>query len=229
MTTTSSKKKKGPPPQITCSVPDCTYSTPEDCPTWDLMKKYLEVHVVNVHPPPPQSFICDVCAKSFDNKRAFKAHSNLHEKNFSCKICKKKFPRSDNLRRHMLTHTLEKPYLCAICTKSFTQSAHLKDHSLLHSDKSFSCEICAKAFAQPRALKRHRLIHSSSVIRFHCQECEFSSKRSDTLTDHMNKQHPTERPHQCKMCSKAFSLAGSLKRHLLSGCISPEISSLSHN
>merc|ERR1740137_359803 len=88
---------------------------------------------------------------------------------------------------------------------------------MLHSDKTFACDICSKTFSQPRALRRHKMTHST-LNPFQCQECGYSSKRADTLTDHMNKQHPSKQhpmPFQCTMCPKAFAQAGNLNSHLL--------------
>ena len=163
MTTNTSK---GPPAPLTCSVPDCTYSTPEDCLTWDMMKKFLEVHVVTAHPPPPQSFICDVCSKSFNNKHALKKHSHIHDdskdrKLFPCVFCEKTFTTSSNVKMHEVVHTGEKNYQCKICNKKFPRHDNLKRHMLTHTDeRPYLCSICTKSFSQSAHLKEHSLLHT---------------------------------------------------------------------
>ena len=46
-----------PPNPLDCSVPDCTFTTPQGCPTWDLMVTLLTQHNLSVHatgqPPQP--------------------------------------------------------------------------------------------------------------------------------------------------------------------------------
>ena len=41
-----------PPAPIQCSKDGCDFTTPAGCPTWELMVKMLETHVLAVHPPP---------------------------------------------------------------------------------------------------------------------------------------------------------------------------------
>ena len=41
-----------PPTPISCSKPDCDYTTPVGCPNWELMVKLLESHVTSAHPAP---------------------------------------------------------------------------------------------------------------------------------------------------------------------------------
>ena len=41
-----------PPSQQPCSVPQCSYKTPEGIPTWDLLTQQLEIHQRSVHPAP---------------------------------------------------------------------------------------------------------------------------------------------------------------------------------
>ncbi|ORX84359.1 hypothetical protein K493DRAFT_239286, partial [Basidiobolus meristosporus CBS 931.73] len=49
---------------------------------------------------------------------------------YACPRCSKIFLRSDNLSRHIKTHTGEKPYHCkfSTCGKQFSRSDELKRH-----------------------------------------------------------------------------------------------------
>ena len=40
--------------------------------------------------------------------------------------CLKKFARSDELARHIRTHTGEKNFICPVCNKRFMRSDHLR-------------------------------------------------------------------------------------------------------
>ena len=41
-----------PPPRQPCSAGGCTYSTPENLPTWDMVTQHLTIHQQTVHPTP---------------------------------------------------------------------------------------------------------------------------------------------------------------------------------
>ncbi|KAL6489917.1 hypothetical protein MHYP_G00002620 [Metynnis hypsauchen] len=48
--------------------------------------------------------------------------------------CEKKFARSDELARHLRTHTGEKRFQCPLCDKRFMRSDHLIKHARRHPD-----------------------------------------------------------------------------------------------
>ena len=50
------------------------------------------------------------------------------ERPFPCtwEGCSKKFARSDELARHIRTHTGEKNFICPVCNKRFMRSDHLR-------------------------------------------------------------------------------------------------------
>ena len=56
------------------------------------------------------------------------------ERPFVCSwlYCGKRFSRSDELQRHVRTHTGEKRFECADCGRRFTRSDHLQKHSRTH-------------------------------------------------------------------------------------------------
>ena len=60
-----------------------------------------------------------------------------------CQFCKKNFPRSANLIRHVRTHTGEQPYSCSYCDRSFSISSNLQRHirNIHNREKPFKCKL----------------------------------------------------------------------------------------
>jgi len=56
------------------------------------------------------------------------------ERPFACTwlFCARRFSRSDELQRHMRTHTGDKRFVCVTCTKRFMRSDHLSKHQRTH-------------------------------------------------------------------------------------------------
>ncbi|KAM6946702.1 uncharacterized protein PEZ65_000459 [Lycodopsis pacificus] len=75
-----------------------------------------------------------------DEVRVSDSRCSAGEKHFRCSECEKTFGKSQNLKRHMITHTGEKPFSCSVCKKSFNHRSHLQDHTRTHTgEKPFSC------------------------------------------------------------------------------------------
>lgn len=69
------------------------------------------------------------------------------ERPYACPVenCPRRFSRSDELTRHMRTHTGQKPFQCRICMRNFSRSDHLTTHIRTHTGKCH-CLVCLLSY-----------------------------------------------------------------------------------
>ena len=95
------------------------------------------------------------------------------EKPYYCPIdgCVRRFSRSDELPRHMRTHTGQKPFQCRICMRFFSRSDHLTTHIRTHTgEKPFSCQVNSKTqitITIHSLLEKKSVAFSDSVPHYH--------------------------------------------------------------
>lgn len=145
-------------------------------------------------------------------------------KKHQCLTCLKYFEKPSKLRRHSMTHDVnKKPFACehSGCFQRFITNASLKRHAILHSgmtirvceDKTFECVVCLKVFQVQEALASHMRTHKDDQLEFPCNLCDKVFKKLNDLTRHSRK-HPENKSHKCLICSKMFSQGSHLIDHL---------------
>ena len=135
-----------------------------------------------------KKFNCQVCDRSYSNKRSLNQHMKIHDesKAFKCDICMKIFPSKSKLELHCRTHTGEKPFACRICDKKFAREDYLVKHQSTHSDvRSFTCSICpeGRSFKTKDGLTNHLVFHYEP--KFACSRCDFKAHRKYSLDRHL--------------------------------------------
>ncbi|CAF1075505.1 unnamed protein product [Adineta ricciae] len=131
---------------------------------------------------------CQICRQQFDSRQTYLAHYRTHlensneddkvglldynnvdnnserpgeSRNYSCKICLKRFSRSDMLNRHLRLHSGIRPYRCAMCNTHFSRSDHLSTHLRTHTgEKPYTCPECSYAACRRDMITRHLKVHS---------------------------------------------------------------------
>ncbi|KAM7388611.1 hypothetical protein PAMP_024776 [Pampus punctatissimus] len=204
-------------------------------------KDALKKHKGNVHTGSARrKLTCTICNRKCSSSLNLQEHRKVHEI-FDCHACDKKFISTNQLKRHMITHSEKRPYTCEICSRSFKRLDQVTAHKIIHSeDKPYKCKLCGKEFAHrnvyknhkkthseerpfqceeckalfrtPFSLQRHLLIHNSERT-FKCDQCDATFKRKDTLNVHIQVVHDGHKKYKCDLCEKAFVTPSVLKSH----------------
>ncbi|CAG9123177.1 unnamed protein product [Plutella xylostella] len=165
----------------------------------------------------PDIFLCDVCSCTFDSAHSLAAHKKKHTKPgrvLACSICGKVFKKTSHLKRHELTHDVNRPYKCCLCKKAFVKESDLLSHLDKHkgiSSGPFRCAICSKEFTHKSALTTHIKIHTGDRP-YLCPTCGKRFDSSNNLKQHIRR-HNGEKPFECNLCPKRFISKGELKSH----------------
>lgn len=157
---------------------------------------------------------CAVCSKVFTRSNNLVKHMRSHsgENPYACSECDKRFSQKFDLNRHLLTHTGEKPYSCEHCSYTCAQRSTLNQHLTTHTGhKPHSCDVCGKSFARSRNLNQNKLTHTGEK-KYKCEQCEKVFSWRGDLKRHI-RTHTGEKPYRCDVCGKMFARSSARNKH----------------
>ncbi|XP_055698097.1 zinc finger protein 595-like [Phlebotomus papatasi] len=137
---------------------------------------------------------------------------------YICEICNHTTKRSNNLQRHLSTHTSDNP--CSVCCLSFTTKHGLKHHIFRDHNQEeiemsngaparIKCERCSDEFSSRFQLYFHeKEIHEASE-RFICSKCGQVFPEENLLNMHLKK----HREFICSTCKRGLKSKKALIEH----------------
>ncbi|CAG9788132.1 unnamed protein product [Diatraea saccharalis] len=160
-----------------------------------------------------QSVTCDMCSANFKSVQSLSAHMRVHIQKgriLSCMFCDKVFKKLSHLKRHELTHEINRPFKCDTCPKSFHTESLLNDHmNRHHGVRPHECPLCSKSFCNISSLTTHLKVHTKEKI-YLCPTCGKKFDSSSNLGQHM-KRHVGLKLFSCDLCPRSFVTKG--KKH----------------
>ena len=151
---------------------------------------------------------CEHCGATFARKKQLSMH--LWRKHgvggVQCRICGKKFARSDTLDGHMRCH--ERPMQCSLCPARFPFKRELRNHEFLkhglHGEiprdsefrpgEMYRCGKCGRCFGSWAGRDRHSCDSAAALSDLYvCQLCgDWSTRFEGDMVKHMRNLHKIE-------------------------------------
>ncbi|CAL4097346.1 unnamed protein product, partial [Meganyctiphanes norvegica] len=164
-------------------------------------------------------YMCELCEVEFTEKKAFESHKyDTHIKpgeSFDCGLCNNCFDTSQELKRHIKIHSVEKiRFACVICDSTFASQTSLNIHKRTHiGKKSFHCSKCKYSCTKKSTLDNHLLNHTDNDQLLACKECDLKFKNNILLSVHM-KIHRMKKPFMCPDCDFRSLSQKDLQEHM---------------
>ncbi|ODM87484.1 putative zinc finger protein, partial [Orchesella cincta] len=163
-----------------------------------------------------KKYICAVCGKGFVTIDIRNQHAKIHNKTFSCNICRKMFPSSYYLKVHQKSHSEHRQFKCEECPSSFFIKGQLNNHvrQIHRKLRPFPCSMCDRSFY--RACQRDKHL-SATHLNEQAYKCEICDRRFKRTSVHI-KQHNQLTDLNCAVCPKRFLTRTDLLEPLKTTC-----------
>jgi KRAB domain-containing zinc finger protein len=178
---------------------------------------------------------CNECPATFLKKsevarHTIKEHTAEHDLFFKCPQCQMAFSERCDLEKHeekahVLSSNNQKEFAvpaqtkhrCHECPATFLEKSDVARHIIrVHAKAKHRCLECPATFLEKSSLTRHTIqVHNV----WKCHLCNFTAKRSDTLTNHVRAFHKDEdssglQYYQCAKCGSSFTQKQNLVKHI---------------
>ena len=158
------------------------------------------------------SFKCITCGEKYWSVKDLNAHYKQSHESFMCDVCSRSFSSPFSLRKHMYTHRVQQ-HKCDVCANSFPFQSQLDSHMDVHTiETRLYCTEpkCSSSFLRKNDLKTHQVTHRTPEVK--CQYCDFTSPDKRNVNQHERK-HTGKKPYKCEKCLELFMYAQQKKRH----------------
>ena len=116
---------------------------------------------------------------------------------------------------------------CNFCKKDFPTSKALRKHLKMHRGQSYYiCQNCGKHLASSHMMDMHKASCGSKDFLHNCWACGKGYHTKQVLVQHLKVHHPpaSEKEHTCLECKVVFNLVKTMREHqtalLCSACLS---------
>lgn len=133
---------------------------------------------------------------------------------FVCDICSKTFVDSTRLKEHKWIHRDYRPHKCAECGHGFRHKSHLNAHMVKQhgQKKKFACQVCDKTFIYAYQLRTHMDRHERGMPR------KGDTESSTRLQDKGDITNPSNNAwistiYQCALCHDIYDSYVAFQQH----------------
>ncbi|XP_055529162.1 transcription factor grauzone-like [Wyeomyia smithii] len=167
----------------------------------DLVPGSLWKHLLSIHGNASQ-YVCEICARSFRDKRCFQAHlkghmGTRHEDRVQCTIClvwlTNKYQLTKHIkRRHVAPDTTQK-HQCNVCGKLLKSREAVHHHKhRYHGPLRYECEACHQKFRMIRLMREHVGLQHTGQYLYDCNYCDEKFFTKNKHYTHRKNVHPVE-------------------------------------
>ena len=198
--------------KYSCSLCPITFADPS------ALKRHTERHKINMD---NRQFKCNECGHTFLLQQHLRNHmGQIHSGKVTCDICNKQLSKSGIMHHRKTAHSALSEVKCSQCELVFGDKGYLRKHLLTHTvdkeQKDFKCDQCDKAYHRQEYLSKHiRYKHNNSEEgKWQCKTCNKTFAQSGGLFMH-KKSHESKREFKCDICGNEYNYKSVLKKHML--------------